>query len=1132
MAIFTIIGGVIGALFGSALLGKIVASALAFGTKLALSYINRGKRRAYSAVSGEIEYGGRVPVSVVYGTGKVAGHRIGYFKWGRGNKINADVFVLANGWCDGLEEEVYFYGQKWNLIPADPIGNETAHYRVEDFDDLISIRFYDGRPGQQADMKLVADTAELGRTWKETSTCTGQAVVVVEREWSADKFDKGRPNFEWVLRGLRLYDPRKDSTVAGGAGAHRLDDPATWEFGPTGHNPALQRLNYQLGLRGRISQRTLIGEGKTLGQLDLSSYLAAMNVCDTPRAGKPTYMCSLVVKAEDDHTEILREFDDAMAGYGANRRGLSGVIPGAPQIPVATITPDDIPADRAQELRRRKNAFELYNHLSGQFISPENLWQPESLTPVYVNADVAADGRPRQTSNDFLQVTDADVAQRLLTIRYRQQRLGGRAAVPVSRRLGFRVMEGEWITFDGRTWLITGWRCDGQLRVTLTLAETSAAVYGEGGIAPGPIIIPSPPPANPGLLSTVQSFAVEVGEIEGGEGHEVPALRFTWAPPEDPTITAVRFEYFIGADPTGQTIYTDRAEDVEAGEYVTSNNVQPYVHYTARATITTVPDRFKTWTPWVTTASATGPIEIYPPGLIRDIQNFINDATEWIGPGTRQLINEARRLALSVVNQDFANYDNLQQLRTELTATAGDLTAKYTNAISVATGPGSALAQRIEALEVTFSDVASASALNALTVRVTQTEGGIEALSQALTLVEAEVAGKASASALLALTSVVTTQGNDISALSAALIDVQATIPNLATASSVLLLQSQVDSVEVTANGRNRVFRGPSGTVPSATAVGDLWIQTNQNNRIMQATAVGAGNWTLSEDQRIPALQTIVTAISNAVIALESGYGDATANANFRMTTTAGPAGYSARIGMEARTGGAGAYRAASFFIDVPAATGDPTRIVMMADQVVITNGSVVRAPFIFMGGGLWLNEVNVGWARISTAVIGNLIVQDAMIPANLITASNSYNSSRGNISISTGSHTTDLVTGTAVINSFTGKPILFGASINASYSVTAGASNAGLFGLYAIMQVLSGSTVIQEYEFARHEANMPASGTAVRSILNTGLIQVGVPSAGNYTFRTVLRVNINATVPQTLTGSTSGGGNASCPRH
>jgi hypothetical protein len=609
MAIFSAIGTAIaGVLFaGSSLAATIIAGVLAFGTQLLVGYFTRREtqKRAYTAVQGEIRFGGDVPVDTIYGIGAVAGHRLGYFKWGEGNKYNAEVFALANGWCDGLEPEIYFYGEKHALVSRAIIGNEAAHYGVDGFDDLISIRFYDGRPGQGPDTKLVSDTASLGRTWKSTSVANGLTYVVVEREWSAEKFDKGRPDFLFVLRGLREYDPRKDSTVAGGAGSHRVDDPATWEHTL---NPALHRFNYQLGLKGLVSGRTLIGEGKTIGQLDLGSYFASMNACDALRSdGKKIYQCSLHVGADDDHTEVLKEFDDAMCGYGLNRRGLSGVIAGAPQIPVAAITEDDIPLGRPRRVKHRKRAFQLYNVMSGQFTSPESHWRAESLKTVRVNADVAADGRVRQLGYDYRQVTDPDIARYCLNVRYRQNRKGGSAELPVSRRLGFQIEEGNWVTYLGKTWLVTGWNLDNRMRVRLALAETADDVFDEAGIDPGPIVIPPAVPVNPSLLTTVQNFGAEAGFIAGGNGADEPALRFTWDPPNDPTIVAVRFFYQIDGLPT---VYRDQSIDPESGEHYTTLNVVGGRVYIARATITTVPDRLKTFTPYVTTANATDHLKV------------------------------------------------------------------------------------------------------------------------------------------------------------------------------------------------------------------------------------------------------------------------------------------------------------------------------------------------------------------------------------------------------------------------------------------------------------------------------------------------------------------------------------------
>jgi hypothetical protein len=736
MAIFTSIATAIaGALFGgSALAASLIGGALSFGAKLAIGKLGQQKqqKRKYTAVQGEIQFGGDVSVGTLYGVGKTKGQRTFYAKWGSGNKWNAEVFVLANGWCDGLEPYVYIYGEKKALVSRPVIGNEVANYHIDGFvngsgEPVLTIRFYDGRPGQQVDQKLVDVTATLGNKWKSTSVNAGICYVVVERIYSDKLFgSKGRPELEFVLRGLREYDPRKDSTVAGGSGPQRLNDPSTHAHTT---NPAVHRLNYQLGLRALISGRTLIGEGKSLGQIDLATYFVAMNVCDTLRAnGKKTYECSLFVSGDDDHTEVLKQFDDAMAGYGLNRRGLSGVIPGAPQIPVKDLTTADIPIDRAKDVQFRPSAFERFNHLSGQFTSIESMWNPESLKPVYVNADIAADGRNRQTSIDFLQVTDPDIAQYLLNIRYRQNRMGGKATVPVSRRFGLAVQEGEWITWRGKTWLISEWRADDRLRITLALAETSAAIYDDDDIEPGPIVIPPTPPINPSLLSTVQNFNVAVGMINGAQGYDTPALVFTWTPPDDPTITAVRFSYQI----EGTTeLFEDQCTSPEDGLFRTTKNVVSGKVYNARATITTVPDRLRTFTPWMTTAQPTG-----LQTLLTGLQQLQDDALNRFKE-LQQEMDEFFRPRLVELLDAFSLEGAVGQIeRQQIVASIGDALAQITEERRVRVSENEATAQLLKYLQASFGET-NARLITEETVRATADS----ALASSITSLDAEVDG-------------------------------------------------------------------------------------------------------------------------------------------------------------------------------------------------------------------------------------------------------------------------------------------------------------------------------------------------------------------------------------------------------
>lgn len=604
MAIFTLAGTAIATAIGLGAIGASVISAgLAVGAQLAVSYFTRQKTaqtqtEKSTAISGSIQFGADVAVWTVYGMAAITGHRAYYGAWGTGDEYNGEVFILANGHCDGLEPYVYFYGEKHTLTSVSTIGNETARYTVSGFSDLIDVRFYDGGAGQLADAKLVSDTASLDNTWKSTSRLTGMAYVVVERKYDQDLFADGRPQFKWVLRGKKLYNWRLDDTVAGGVGAHRIDDPSTHEWS---HNPALARADYELGLKGLISGRSIIGMGKAFSELHLASYTSAANTADADRTkdGRTfdTYQIGMIVDSETDFTEVLRDFDDAMAGYSFNASGLSGIIVGAPQTIAHTITADDIRMDAQKTIRYRRPSTEAYNYLTGSFISQEALWEAESLTPVTVSADVTADKRRRSLAYDFQQVNDPDVAQYLLNIRYRQNRKGGYGTLPVSKRLAYKAEAGDWVTYAGLTWIVMGrrWSTGG---FNLELAETGSDVYLETGIAVGPVVTaPSAPTFY--TPTTVSNLALQATVVSGDA--DLPAIKATWTAITSPTVDSVVLEYRIVGETDAQRVVDPSPED---GEIVIAP-VASGADYEVRATIVTTPARTSTWTPWVSITTTT-----------------------------------------------------------------------------------------------------------------------------------------------------------------------------------------------------------------------------------------------------------------------------------------------------------------------------------------------------------------------------------------------------------------------------------------------------------------------------------------------------------------------------------------------
>jgi hypothetical protein len=91
----------------------------------------------------------------------------------------------------------------------------------------------------------------------------------------------GRPHFGFVLKGGKRYDPRLDSTVTGGSGSHRIDDPTTWEWT---ENAVINWYGFERGVYvdGDTTDQTklLVGRGLSAEESPPENIFAAANLCD------------------------------------------------------------------------------------------------------------------------------------------------------------------------------------------------------------------------------------------------------------------------------------------------------------------------------------------------------------------------------------------------------------------------------------------------------------------------------------------------------------------------------------------------------------------------------------------------------------------------------------------------------------------------------------------------------------------------------------------------------------------------------------------------------------------------------------------------------------------------------------
>jgi hypothetical protein len=101
---------------------------------------------------------------------------------------------------------------------------------------------------------------------------------------------QGLLRWRYVIDGIRLYDPRFDSTVPGSSGAQRFSDLSTHVFT---RNLAVIAYNILRGIRvadhAGISRHFYGLEGTAAEQLPLDNWFAAMNECDFVVYGEPLF---------------------------------------------------------------------------------------------------------------------------------------------------------------------------------------------------------------------------------------------------------------------------------------------------------------------------------------------------------------------------------------------------------------------------------------------------------------------------------------------------------------------------------------------------------------------------------------------------------------------------------------------------------------------------------------------------------------------------------------------------------------------------------------------------------------------------------------------------------------------------
>jgi hypothetical protein len=537
-----IIGGV--SIIGSTLLAPKQKSAnqerQASGTSLSLGEVSR------EGVVGETLVGGSLADAFNYG-GKY------------GTDWEVLVIALADHECEAL---VGFYVND-AFVPFAGDG------MVAGYNNQLQVYW---RPGTEQ-QSVPAILTTYGPGW--TASDNGAGVCHVTVAYKADEpeaknpvWTAGRPRFAWLLRGAKCYDPRKDGTVPGGSGSHRLDDPSTWQWTD---NPIVCRYKFVRGFYAcdRLSDpaQLLIGRGLSAIEAPPENLFAPANVCDELVDGERRYRAAGIVQAAAPYIETEELFAAACAGIIIQPEGSVEIEPGQAKAPVAYITDADLlvgsKVDFSAFLSRAHE--EWVNTVIPRYVEPTQRYADHAAPVRRDHADVLADRGPREGTLSLPFVKWAKQAGRIGEIARRLGRLWKRARITLGPRF-CELEEGDWIVWTSQrllkgasiTFRVESYSLDEKWHNELQLREIGPSVYSEGAFYASTASNAQqglPPPIGaPGAAA----WALTPRQLASPTGGSVPVLAISGAV-DDAYAQAVRFEYWRsdGAAPSASTPWID-----------------------------------------------------------------------------------------------------------------------------------------------------------------------------------------------------------------------------------------------------------------------------------------------------------------------------------------------------------------------------------------------------------------------------------------------------------------------------------------------------------------------------------------------------------------------------------------------
>jgi len=466
---------------------------------------------------------------------------------------------------DTFGPDLMYYGVVSVLSGAGPI-NSIVSFAADDeavtFDgagkaitsQYANELWFKSKLGTQPDTALVSPTGLKSSAtlpgWTSAHKLSGKAcyMVVMGENSKQTAFPTGEIKPLIVLQGLKVYDPRLDSTYPGGSGSCRLATPSTWVYSD---NPILWALKWSLGLwegsTGAGAPQVdyqVGGIGAKLSGIDVASFVSAANVADANG-----WTVSAYPNTDDDKHQVLTAFLQAGGCVYAQRAGkISCIHRAASRSSLVTISAADTAGPL--ELDTAASRIDRVNTIRPRHWSPLHRWQMTAQPEITVAGHVTDDGGKRTRGLDFPFVNNPTQAGQLAALQIENTREKLAGVIPLKPHLQ-RIRPGDAFTITEPGFVLDGQKClclntdydpaTGVVRVSF-VSETDAK-YDALDLTPTAPddndFTPNDPTVTPPGSG---DWASTPGTVTGDDGSIVPTVVLAGAVDND-TVDQVIFEY-------------------------------------------------------------------------------------------------------------------------------------------------------------------------------------------------------------------------------------------------------------------------------------------------------------------------------------------------------------------------------------------------------------------------------------------------------------------------------------------------------------------------------------------------------------------------------------------------------------